>query len=373
MPGRDPRRAAARAGRRSRVSLSIVVDSPPGSTSAVEPRRAPSGRRTGRGQRAALGAGRQVLAHVALQGEHADRRGRCWWSRRFGVTGAVEHPRPAAHARPARLPAVVTTGRRRLRPIPAGLPRSTRCPLSAASAICSSCPTGWSISTATPRRAADGCPAAVADAVERQWGGHLVAGWNVDGWWEAPTGSATGSAGCSGPARGRRWPATRRRSTSTRRTWRRRACNPGRRLVVTDPDSFPTDLHVLGAASAVAGSRSSCATVPTRRRAGPARRRRRARRARRSSTTAPASCTTCRRYRGGARRRRARPLGPVPHGGRRPDGPGRRRRRPGRRLRLQVPERRGRGRRRSCTSRPAITSGSPTRCRAGTGTPSRSR
>ncbi len=49
----------------------MVVDSPPGITKPVD------GRQLGRtahrdGSGAALGEHRQVLAHVALQGEHAD-------------------------------------------------------------------------------------------------------------------------------------------------------------------------------------------------------------------------------------------------------------------------------------------------------------
>ena len=54
-----------------RVSLSIVVDSPPGTTSASTSASS-VGRRTGRADDVALGEGGEVLAYVALQGEHAD-------------------------------------------------------------------------------------------------------------------------------------------------------------------------------------------------------------------------------------------------------------------------------------------------------------
>ena len=121
----SPARSAARSGSRiaeGRASLSIVVDSPPGSTMPSRPASS-SARRTAASGRTRPLQGGQVLAHVALQGEHADRR---------GVT--MHQPREPAHCKRSRRPVAadpaapgVSSRRRRLA---AGRPRS-RSPSSA--------------------------------------------------------------------------------------------------------------------------------------------------------------------------------------------------------------------------------------------------
>ena len=96
-------------------------------------------------------------------------------------------------------------------------------------------------------------PAALADAVERQWGRDLIASWNVHGWWQAPEQVGDTVAGLIGSAPGQVVVGDSTSVNLFKCFLAAARLRPERPLVVTDPGSFPTDLYVLDAASRLAG------------------------------------------------------------------------------------------------------------------------
>jgi kynureninase len=97
-------------------------------------------------------------------------------------------------------------------------------------------------------------PPAVEDAVRRQWGTSLIRSWNSHAWWEAPLRVGDAIGRLIGAAPGQTVVGGDSTSIQIFNALTAAArLRPGRPLMVTDPDHFPTDRYIAAAAARTLG------------------------------------------------------------------------------------------------------------------------
>ncbi|GGL28671.1 kynureninase [Planomonospora parontospora] len=103
---------------------------------------------------------------------------------------------------------------------------------------------------APPKRAA----AAVTRVVEEEWGGRLVGAWNADGWFDLPISTGDRLAPLIGAGPGQVVVGDTTSIAIVKAVSAALRLRPGRRVIVSDLDNFPTDRYMVqGLAGALGG------------------------------------------------------------------------------------------------------------------------